>query len=55
MMSLRRHFATTPMQPPLGAGSQPEQVWKDSIDDAIEFEDECSVMGFESVGFDAEF
>jgi hypothetical protein len=35
------------LQPPLGAGSQPEQAWADSIAEAIDFEDESHAVGFD--------
>ncbi len=48
------HSLLLGLQPPLGAGSQPDQVWADSIAAAIEFEDEYTVMGFEGL-FDSVF
>ncbi len=42
------------LQPPLGAGSQPDQVWAESIAAAVEFEDEYSIMGFDGL-FDSVF
>ncbi len=43
------------MQPPLGAGSQSDQVWAGSITLAIEFEDQHSVMVYDGMGFDSIF
>ena len=43
------------MQPPLGAGSQPEQAWGEPFGSAVEFEDEFSAMGFDGLGFDSVF
>ncbi len=42
-------------QPRLGAGSQPEQARGGCDDSAIEFENECFVMGFEGLGFESVF
>ena len=34
------------LQPPSGAGSQPDQAWAEDIAVAIAFEDEAAVAGF---------